>query len=1647
MPEIKHQFTGGKMNKDVDERLVPNGEYRDAMNIQVSTSEGSDVGTIQNILGNSELILPFPATEHKCVGSVSDEKLDSSYFFLAGPRFAHGQDEPVNGVWSRDYIIRLKDNVVTTVFTDVKLVISMSVPGIGGSGFAFDYVNKTINIPMGQSQLISVGDTLERIVNKANGATKLTNHVVTYVGKGITMGDPDFVVLDKLDYAFPAHTVCDLFFRSGCLSFDVDRLVTGINIIDDMLLWTDGVTEPKKINITRSIKGTDALGYTRTLLLNDAQNITLASNVAIKEKHITVIKKSPAKPPTLKSLTSLRENGVQGEVLGLDFTTGAFPATLKSQGDTLEVSVAAINNDNIPDIKKGDVILFNSMSSGLHPPENYEVRAVVNHHPVVNITSLELNITLMSISGNTPAGSSNFYVAVEEFGYNLFERQFPRFACRYRYEDGEYSSIGPFSEVAFLPGHFSYHPTEAYNKGMVNNLKSLKLQDFIPRDIPKDVIAVDLLYKDELSPNIYTVTSVTPLDDAWGAEGSFPASFGSYEITTENVYATIPSNQSLRVWDNVPRAALAQEVIGSRVTYANYLQNYNIETLPAIIASITPRDWSDGGMIGRKSIKSLRTYNVGIVYGDEYGRETPVFTSNNSNQIVSKDNAGSSTLLKAEVVTTHPSWAKYYKFFVKQTSSEYYNLALGRVYDAEDGNIWLAFPSVDRNKVDEDTFLILKKGVENQSASTKEGRYKIIAIENEAPEYIKTSFTTIARPIAWPTTNTEVVFGGAGAGNTAREPVVGGTSFYLAKNRWTQDPSLGNRFGMPDLYDQWQERGSDELYVSFIGNLKLGGGGVESKKYLITSVVNVDGADAILTNVHVFQVFLSTPIDKSDDWISRTPGLTGFWPLNGTQHRPVIYKKQIKNKPEFDGRFFVKIKNDEVASEYLTDNIVEDIAWKIAASTNIFYLRDSDANGHQYNLASDTWGNVFDDLGCSSSTNCLAGTQMVNGVGGVANMHGDVVDGVYTESQWRKVLEWGSNNSDDPEGRWFIDQASFAGTQNNWTGSFSGANFNLATTDLTSTQKYTNNIVHHDTQNWGTGFSLGKQWQTGISGSFDANLPNSREHRFKLSYSSINPDKDNFPVLSNRNWMVGKSGNSYEVLQSEFVSQIKPGAKFRMKDTPSIIYTITSFTTTRLYNYRAALPTSYTDAQIGTATYNAHDTNNDWSKWKWLQDRASANNRRLCYDIVYTIDSEDLADDLSVNSALNNVNALNSGGLQFLEKYDPDKVDSIAPYPAIFETEPKDSADLDIYYEASGRIPTSIVNGDGEMLVPIGSTLRIASSVLENAIAIGEELDLGITANGWGGKNFLTLMFQHDIINIYPQITSAQATVLWPLGIGSVMSFDTPDGGISYVKLLVANYDVTTLLIKGFVVEAVNQHGLGWFNCWDFGNGVESNRIGDTYNKAYLANGAKASTTLDKKYEEEHMAHGLIYSGLYNSTSGVNDLNQFIAAEKITKDLNPIYGSIQKLHARSTADGDLIVLCEDRILKILADRDALFNADGNPQLVATNNVLGQAIPFAGEFGISTNPESFASESYRAYFTDRVRGTVMRLSRDGLTPISNHGMKDWFRDNLKLSSKILGSYDDKKDEYNITLLPREQQTYTTLLTPVVKSTTIVLIPSS
>ena len=74
MPEFKRTFTGGRMEKDLDERMVSNGLYREALNIEIATSEGSDVGAAENILGNIQLSEAIGGPEGKYYDISGDRK-------------------------------------------------------------------------------------------------------------------------------------------------------------------------------------------------------------------------------------------------------------------------------------------------------------------------------------------------------------------------------------------------------------------------------------------------------------------------------------------------------------------------------------------------------------------------------------------------------------------------------------------------------------------------------------------------------------------------------------------------------------------------------------------------------------------------------------------------------------------------------------------------------------------------------------------------------------------------------------------------------------------------------------------------------------------------------------------------------------------------------------------------------------------------------------------------------------------------------------------------------------------------------------------------------------------------------------------------------------------------------------------------------------------------------------------------------------------------------------------------------------------------------------------------------------------------------------------------------------------------------------
>ena len=1203
-----------------------------------------------------------------------------------------------------------------------------------------------------------------------------------------------------------------------------------------------------------------------------------------------------------------------------------------------------------------------------------------------------------------------------------------------------------------------------------------------------------------------------------------------------------------------------------------------------------------------------------------------MLTNPNGSFKVSKQQAVANNRIKVGLRDQdYPRNMKFLKFYIKETSGEYYNMAMDRYYDAEDGNMWLAFPSSDRNKLDIDTFLILKKGVSSDTLVTEKARYKILAIENEAPDYIKTNRVVVSaethKHIIEDTDPTSSTFG-TFINNTDRlfgdtldeVPVEGGVSFKML---WAAGFDNGTGRNLETILEKEAGEPGAELHVDFVNTIN----GETSARYKIAEITADRDPDDGTANHYFIRVedTFGTDVNFMLDNPSQ--------PNNATEIRDRIkarvWKYTVVNKPQFDGRFFVKIFVDEIFQKHIKAIFEGEIEYAELAQKKVYHMPNHNiymermkhivgwAGGKSSEsiTGSDTHYTVGDTSALGRYMAYFQPMRMYTQVhhnsragGGHADTAYDAYSNPFTvgaQGYTRLLRTNYAGSSSFPyytykwsvPGRWYIDESTYYATRYNddfydegWVdkpGGVNGSgvtNYNdqsrvhlsfggitagtkqyfdtdtVCVADITMSSNYSSVDGHNENINESyldSGGSIhfsgditydtqsstirkvttepGSQGFFNITGSnsiySNALAPNDRhedQHNFagklnsgfrfrwennpygtvheivgsvdqaqlcrnpkaatnsainhapssqgwgststldsnerislyrpanfskKFSYN-VEPSMSVWdPTHSSNNLVPGpipngvKMGNNdnpvtflegreIKLTGTQRITQSQVGSNMNFK--PYIrVDNITGFCdnseTPQVITQQQYLITNFNDAtgapdhdnllvesikEVGTNEYIIFITGyykrleqSDFPSSVGSTDEVTL--RQACMNGLSPEAAESLNMDPAVQSNYKTIGSVGYN-IQFVDEIFPDEI--LPEKPAIWETEPKETKDLDIYYEISKSIPLFLDDTTIRTIIENGSFVSTNDTTDANGV-ITNHLDPNTTVvNAY--DNVIELSHSAVFDPVDP------AVGLIPEQVFRIENADGTSFGVEAVEYLSVN--VTYPNIDHIVLNPSlynSNHRLNWHNCYSFNNGVESNRIRDNFNTPFISNGVRVSSTLEEKYEEERRKYGLIYSGLYNSVSGINNLNQFIAAEKITKDVNPIYGSIQKLFSRDT---DLVTMCEDKVLRILADKDAVFEADGNAQLTSTNRVLGQTVPFVGEYGISKNPESFASESYRAYFSDKVRGAIIRLSRDGITPISDHGMKDWFRDNLKLTSTIHGSFDDKKDEYNITL---------------------------
>ena len=183
---------------------------------------------------------------------------------------------------------------------------------------------------------------------------------------------------------------------------------------------------------------------------------------------------------------------------------------------------------------------------------------------------------------------------------------------------------------------------------------------------------------------------------------------------------------------------------------------------------------------------------------------------------------------------------------------------------------------------------------------------------------------------------------------------------------------------------------------------------------------------------------------------------------------------------------------------------------------------------------------------------------------------------------------------------------------------------------------------------------------------------------------------------------------------------------------------------------------------------------------------------------------------------------------------------------------------------------------------------------------------------------------------------------------------------------------------------------------------IEESRIFGGFNEAEADLGVRAYL-LDDRDTSKRLESSLIFSGIFNSRTSVNETNIFSVAEDITKSVDPINGSIERL---VSTDSNLTIMQESKINSALIDKDAIYTSEGSRDITTSDKFIGNISQYSGNFGVGQFAESVAVGSNRIYFADVPNAAVLRLSVDGLTEISKYGMEDYFRDEFKqLSSEL------------------------------------------
>ena len=554
MAEIKNNFIRSKMNKDLDARLIPNGEYRNAINAQISRSEGEGVGTLENILGNEVVATIEPSLKLTSIGHYVDEVNNFIYIFL----------------------------------TD--------------------------------------------------------NYTSSYIKQGGGAGSNHFICRYS-----PNNNTTTTLVTGAFLNFSTLNPIYGVNLLENLLFFTDNRNQPRKINVTNAA--------------NDASYYTT-------EDQISVAKYSPYNSiylyePSTESSTAGAYQSTMKDVVSKFMPTGG--SAVVSSGATSNTFV--LNNGFFP-------FYPNKPATGqtvgkITTPGGPITMLAVTVVSSTGSTQVELSNTIPLNTGDELVFFPNPYYDNTYAGNSTFlEDKFVRFSYRFKFEDNEYSLVAPFTQSCFIPKQDGYFlttgtgerdsdQTQAAESSIVsfmeNKVNSISLQIPLPtaqNALLSDfkITEIEVLYKESDGLTIKAVdtidvSSLTSTDE-----------FIEYLYIGKKPFKTLLEKEIARVFDKVPVKSLAQEVSGNRVIYSNF---QNRHTPPASldynvnVANKSNLDFRTGSALADGPVNNDKTVDIKSTSGViEVGSKVS-FSGSPANLLVQSVNSSTQIFLNQNVTLSN----------------------------------------------------------------------------------------------------------------------------------------------------------------------------------------------------------------------------------------------------------------------------------------------------------------------------------------------------------------------------------------------------------------------------------------------------------------------------------------------------------------------------------------------------------------------------------------------------------------------------------------------------------------------------------------------------------------------------------------------------------------------------------------------------------------------------------------------------------------------------------------------------------------------------------------------------------------------------------------------------------------------------------